>query len=126
LSIVYRTTGEITIMAPKTKDKTTSANVVDTAVSPTPPTDNSKTVTIDSVSYDMTNLVDVVKLAVALNTMNDQQLQAYNAMRAGGIDDATIASLIGKGCQERGNMSPNHRFEMSPVHHTMCPLTTVP
>jgi predicted DNA-binding helix-hairpin-helix protein len=29
-------------------------------------------------------------------------------------------------CQERGNMSPNHRFEMSPVHHPTCPLTTVP
>jgi len=29
-------------------------------------------------------------------------------------------------CQERGTLSPNHRFEMSPVHRTPCPLTTVP
>src|SRR5687767_5182117 len=88
-------------MAPKAKDKTTSANVVDNTpiVSTMPTADNSKAVTIDEVSYDMTNLVDVVKIAVALNTMSDTQVQAYNAMRLGGIDETTIASLIGKGLE---------------------------
>jgi hypothetical protein len=53
--------GGITIMAPKAKDKTSSANVVDNAIATAPTTDNSKAVTIDDVSYDMTNLVDVVR-----------------------------------------------------------------
>src|SRR4051812_18914775 len=93
--------GGITIMAVKAKDKTTSANVFDNTpiVSTMPTADNSKAVTIGEVSYDMTNLVDVVKIAVALNTISDTQLQAYNAMRLGGIDETTIASLIGKGLE---------------------------
>jgi hypothetical protein len=94
---LYQSTGESRIMAPKAK--TTNPNVADNAVSPTPTVDNSKAVTIDAVSYDMSNLVDVVKLAVILNTMSQQQQQAYEAMRLGGIDETTIASLIGKGLE---------------------------
>src|SRR4051794_39243547 len=86
-------------MAPKAKDKKISANVVDNAIATTPTADNSKAVPIGEVNYDMSSLVDVVKLAVALNTMSDTQVQAYNAMRLGGIDETTIASLIGKGLE---------------------------
>ncbi len=59
----------------------------------------------------MTNLVDVVKLAVALNTMSDQQLQAYTAMRSGGIDETTIASLIGKGIESGVKSSVKEYFK---------------
>jgi hypothetical protein len=31
--------------------------------------------------------------------------------------ETLIADSAAGRCQERGNMSPNHRFAMSPVHH---------
>lgn len=93
-------------MAPKPKhttkdnqpDETTPIGAA-SSTTITPSTDNSKVVTIGEANYDMSNLADVVKLAVTLNTMSDTQVQAYNALLAGGIDTNTIASLIGKGLE---------------------------
>ena len=47
------------------------------------------------------------------------------SIAAQGIGIEETAGLVVSRCQERGTMSPNHRFEMSPVHHTACRLTTL-
>lgn len=108
------------------KKPTTTTTPTDTTptapTTTTTPTDD-KLVTFKEIKYDLSNLGDVLNLAIALDVLTPAQRQAFDVMRAGNMELSAIAMVIAPGLTK--DVKAGIKAAQRPDHDAIWYATTI-